>query len=220
MMRPMSSHKRLRPRYHRLVAFAAAVTVTGVSVLGSVAGSGEVEDVQAAPHSGTAGALSFMAAEPARPHRRGEAAESTVPPADGSELAPPVPPDSGQGRRVVFDLSEQRVWLVAADGRARRTHLVSGSRFDNLQPGSYEVYSRSARAWGIDGSRLRFMVRFAHGRNAAIGFHSIPVLDGERVQTRSQLGTALSHGCVRQALGDAKALWDFAPVGTKVVVTD
>jgi lipoprotein-anchoring transpeptidase ErfK/SrfK len=30
----------------------------------------------------------------------------------------------------------------------------------------------------------------------------------------------MSHGCIRQARPDARALWRFAPVGTQVVVTD
>ena len=66
---------------------------------------------------------------------------------------------------------------------------------------------------------MRYMVRFTQGANAAIGFHDIPVLDGELVQTRKQLGTPLSHGCIRQARPDARALWRFAPLGTTVVVT-
>jgi len=63
------------------------------------------------------------------------------------------------------------------------------------------------------------MVRFTQGFNDPIGFHSIPLMDGERMQTRAELGTPLSHGCVRQAFPDARALWRFAPVGTSVVVT-
>jgi lipoprotein-anchoring transpeptidase ErfK/SrfK len=63
------------------------------------------------------------------------------------------------------------------------------------------------------------MVRFAHGTRAAIGFHDIPVYQGERLQTAAELGTPQSHGCIRQRRVDAKALWDFAPVGTTVVVT-
>ena len=38
------------------------------------------------------------------------------------------------------------------------------------------------------------------------------------MQTRAQLGTPLSHGCIRQKEADAKALWAFAPLGTPVVV--
>ena len=138
----------------------------------------------------------------------------------GIRPAHPLPSDSGEGRRVVFDMSEQRVWLVDAQDAVRRSYLVSGSIYDNLDPGTYSVYSRSRHAVGIDDSgTMEFMVRFTRGDRAAIGFHSIPVHEGEKVQTRAELGTPLSHGCVRQWLPDAKALWDFAPVGTTVVVT-
>lgn len=130
-----------------------------------------------------------------------------------------VPADSGEGRRVVFDQSAQRVWLVGREGRVQRTYLVSGSVEDNLDPGTYEVYSRSMKAWGIDdGGTMKYMVRFAYGKRAAIGFHDIPVKDDELVQTRAELGTALSGGCIRQWRPDARALWEFAPMGTTVVV--
>lgn len=130
-----------------------------------------------------------------------------------------LPANSGKGRRVVFSQSAQRVWLVESDGTVARTYPVSGSRYDNLAPGTYSVFSRSEQAWGIDDSgTMRNFVRFAHGPNAAIGFHDIPVKDGRPVQAERQLGTPLSHGCVRQAREDALALWEFAPLGTKVVV--
>ena len=131
-----------------------------------------------------------------------------------------LPTDSGEGRRAVFSESRQRVWLVDEDGTVERTYLVSGSVTDNLAPGTYSVYSRSENAWGIDDSgTMKWFVRFAHGANAAIGFHDIPVKDGEPLQTRKQLGTPQSHGCIRQKEADALAMWDFAQLGTTVVVT-
>jgi lipoprotein-anchoring transpeptidase ErfK/SrfK len=134
---------------------------------------------------------------------------------------PPVPAESGEGKRIVFDQSDQRVWLIAEDGTVERTYPVSGSLYDNLFPGSYSVYSRSEQAWGVDGSgTMKYFVRFTHGTNgAAIGFHDIPVDNGQLVQTAAQLGTPQSHGCIRQLRSDAIALWDFAPVGTEVDVT-
>lgn len=146
----------------------------------------------------------------------------------GHEPRPPVavvesdalPVNSGSGRRVVFDMSAQRVWLVGANDKVQRTYLVSGSLEDNLDPGEYEVYSTSRHAVGVDDSgTMEYMVRFARGKQAPIGFHDIPVDRGRKVQGRNQLGTPQSHGCVRQWRPDARALWDFAPVGTKVVVT-
>jgi hypothetical protein len=130
-----------------------------------------------------------------------------------------VPAESGEGKRVVFDMSDQRVWLVDDDDVVS-TYLVSGSLTDNLHPGTYAVYSQSRWAVGIDDSgTMQYFTRFTRGANAAIGFHSIPTKNGKAVQTRGQLGSPQSHGCIRQWLPDAKRLYRFAPVGTKVVVT-
>jgi hypothetical protein len=144
--------------------------------------------------------------------------DASVAEADPTDF--PLPENSGEGRRVVFDLDQQRVWLVTGKGTVRRTYAASGSVSDNLKAGTYEVYSRSEDAVGIDGTTMRWMVRFTQGKNAAIGFHDLPVgQDGRPVQRLRDLGTALSHGCIRQAPGDAQALWRFAPLGTPVVVT-
>ena len=63
------------------------------------------------------------------------------------------------------------------------------------------------------------MVRFAKGnRGGNIGFHEIPFQYGQPVQSIDQLGDPLSGGCVRQATPDAIWMWDWAQVGTVVVV--
>jgi lipoprotein-anchoring transpeptidase ErfK/SrfK len=132
-----------------------------------------------------------------------------------------VPPDSGTGRRVVYDISAQRVWLVEADGDIARSYLVSGPlREEKLPPRTYEVYSKSRHAVALNyRETMEYMVRFAYGQHAAIGFHDIPVRrNGDPVQTREALGTPRSSGCVRQWRPDAKALWDFTEVGSTVVV--
>ncbi|MEH3032908.1 MAG: L,D-transpeptidase [Aeromicrobium erythreum] len=152
------------------------------------------------------------AAQAARTKQRAEAAAK----ADES-----LPAASGQGRRIVFSESRQRVWLVEADGTISRTYPVSGSKHDNLDPGTYAVQSRTENATAYDYSgTMKWFVRFTTGKNAPIGFHSVPVDNSGRLeQTKAQLGTPLSSGCVRQWADDAKALWDWAPVGTRVVVT-
>jgi lipoprotein-anchoring transpeptidase ErfK/SrfK len=133
--------------------------------------------------------------------------------------AAPLPGGSGEGRRVVYSVGQQRVWWVEADGRVVNTYLVSG-RAGTPAAGTYRVYSKSRYTTSIDGgSRMEFMVRFAWGRSAAIGFHSIPVNSrGVPLQSEAQLGTPLSAGCVRQRYSDAQGLYNWAPIGTTVVV--
>ena len=131
-----------------------------------------------------------------------------------------LPSASGKGRRIVFSESTQRVWLVGADDNVERTYPVSGSKFDNLDPGTYAVQSRSRFATAFDYSgSMEYFVRFATGDTAPIGFHTVPVDNaGNPEQTKEQLGTPTSAGCIRQWRDDAIALWTFAPIGTKVVV--
>jgi lipoprotein-anchoring transpeptidase ErfK/SrfK len=150
----------------------------------------------------------------------GSPQRSPNPGGGGDPTAPAIPASSGHGKRIVFDQSDQRVWLVDGHGEVARTYLVSGSRHDNLQPGSYNVYSKSSRAVSFDGREtMRYMVRFTQGAHAAIGFHDIPRRpDGTLIETRDELGTPQSAGCVRQWEPDAKALWRFASVGTAVAV--
>jgi lipoprotein-anchoring transpeptidase ErfK/SrfK len=136
----------------------------------------------------------------------------------GTEL----PKGTGTGKRIVYDISGQRVWLVSAEGTVTRTYLVSGGLDPNLlDPGRYQVYSMSRDATSYNHkSTMQYMVRFANGAHAPIGFHDVPMrANGSLVQSRSELGTPLSSGCIRQWISDARALWDFAEVGTPVVVT-
>ena len=143
----------------------------------------------------------------------------TLPAAAATE--PRVPNDSGIGRRIVYDKSRQRVWLVRKDKTVRATYLVSGHRYGTLPAvGRYRVKSMSRYSRSLDGAvSMEYMVRFTYGSTRWIGFHSIPVDGaGNLIQSLSQLGTPTSSGCIRQRRADARELWRFADVGTRVVV--
>ena len=148
----------------------------------------------------------------------GNVAEGLEEEAAGEE-GPPVPPGSGEGRRIVYSNSGQRVWLVEADGTVTDTYLVSGKE-GVPAPGEYEVFSKSEVAFaGHDDITMTHMVRFAHGETLAIGFHAIPNDgNGLPLQTEEELGEYRSAGCVRQSPGQAAALYEWADVGTTVVV--
>ncbi len=136
--------------------------------------------------------------------------------------APPLPENSGSGRRVVYDRAGQRVWAVDADEQIVRSWLVSGSKYSNEQPGTHTVYSRSEMSTAWNGQAfLPKMIRYQQTEIGHIGFHGIPrhVSDNSVYQTTEELGTRLSGGCQRQHDLDAAFLWAFADVGTTVVVT-
>ena len=220
--------------------------VTGVAVIAAFV---TLVAVDAMPSPGTAGE-SMTRALPDQPsHRYGgpDAAVGRAPSDDAGAAAgtvtfpaltvtaapetpredvkPPapeaLPADSGSGKRVVYAIGAQQVWLVDEANEVARTYRVSGSRYGQLDAGAYEVFSTSRHATSWHGTEtMEYMVRFHRGARSNIGFHDIPVntSSGTEVQTLSELGTPLSDGCVRQDVVDAAALWEFAPVGTPVVV--
>ena len=229
----MSRHRSPRPRYGRILLAAAALLVTVVAVLGGVGvvptAPSAAEGTRATTTPSTGATPTSMPGATSKPSATSTATPSATPATEETDADPvgptvpeaetSVPARSGAGRRVVFSENEQRVWLVRSNGTVRRTYLVSGSLEDNLDPGTYAVFSRSRWAVGIDDSGvMEFFVRFAQGERAAIGFHTIPTRLGVASQSRAQLGTPQSHGCVRQAKADAISVWKFALEGTTVVV--
>jgi len=136
--------------------------------------------------------------------------------------APPLPENSGSGRRVVYDRAGQRAWAVGSDGEIIRSWLVTGSTYSNEQPGTHTVYSRSEMSTAWNGKAwLPQMIRYQQTEIGHIGFHAIPlhVSDNSPYQTTAELGSRLSGGCQRQHNLDAAFMWSFADVGTTVVVT-
>lgn len=139
---------------------------------------------------------------------------ATTPP-----VKPALPyPNVGSGRRIIYDNTNNRVYLIEASGELAKTHLVSGRR-GIPGTGRYRVYSMSRYAWApYDGITMEYMVRFARGE-WPYGFHSIPVWPDERpLQDSEQLGTHRSGGCVRQEFDDAAFVFDWAELGDRVIV--
>lgn len=130
---------------------------------------------------------------------------------------PPLPANSGSGRRIVYSNAQQRVWTVEANGVVSHSWLVSGR--SGLPPlGTFHVLWR--RDPDPDGSLvLRHMQAFWQSPNGGwVGFHQIPQRrDGTPIEPDSLLGTPQSHGCIRLSAAAGQTLWDWASIGTTVV---
>ena len=134
--------------------------------------------------------------------------------------AAPVPIKSGTGRRIVYANRQQRVWVINADNKVIRTFPVSGM-LGQPGNGTFSVFSKSPTSYSPEfaGVTFRFMTRFAIGRNGGnIGFHEIPVRNSKPMQTVDELGAFKGSGCLRSSTKDALFIYQWATLGTKVVV--
>jgi lipoprotein-anchoring transpeptidase ErfK/SrfK len=134
---------------------------------------------------------------------------------------PPVPADTGAGRRVVYCNSCQYVWVIDEHDKVIRSYTVSGRQF-MPGPGVYHIFIKQRYTFATHNPTItwEYMVTFTYGPNGGgIGFHEIPWQYGAPVQTVDQLGQFLSGGCVRQKHEDAVFMWEWSQVGDTVVVT-
>jgi lipoprotein-anchoring transpeptidase ErfK/SrfK len=210
------------------VATLTAVCVLGAVMFGNaVTASPPEPEPQPEIETTTTTIQPLVVDEPGITPGRGTQSQvtETVPPPSTTTTLPPtaLPLDSGDGKRIVYSKPRQRVWVVEGDGTVSKTHAVSGRlKYNQPTPGTYHVFSKSMNTCNIKKPWIcwRYMVRFAYGGDEGdnIGFHEIPKENGVPVQSESQLGIPLSGGCVRQRTEDAVYIWNWAPVGTKVVV--
>jgi lipoprotein-anchoring transpeptidase ErfK/SrfK len=140
-----------------------------------------------------------------------------------TRLNPPeVPTKSGSGRRVVYKNSLQWIWVIDSQNNVVRVMPVSGRR-GVPSVGTYKVNSQSLRSYSLDYEGVWFnnMTRFALGPEGGnIGFHAIPTKNGKPLQTVDQLGSFQGSGCLRLLPVDAKFIFEFAKVGTTIVVVN
>ncbi|WP_338896519.1 hypothetical protein WBG99_13220 [Streptomyces sp. TG1A-60] len=147
------------------------------------------------------------------PSKSSSLPKSKAPAQSGKDTGEVVPDGSGTGERVVYSLDEDRVWLVGANEKITRTFEVTPSTVDPA-PATYTVTSRSAAVTGSDGAPVEHVVRFATVDGVAVGFSA--AVDGS---TPLPDPTAKTGG-IRESRKDGKAMWEFAGIGTKVVVVE
>lgn len=200
-------------RTTRLLALAAAAAAVTAPLLVAPATVAAPAPARATPASSASGATAVAASD---------LPVSAVPEVAAARYVPTrkLPKNSGLGRRIVYQRAEpQHVWIVNVLGKVIRDFPVTGRR-DWPLAGRYYVFSKSpwstSTVYHVD---WRYMVRFAHGHSADIGFHSIPTRDGVPIQSVGSLGRALGlGGCVRSATPNAAYIYRWAGIGTKVIV--
>ena len=130
---------------------------------------------------------------------------------------PAVPANSGYGRRIVYSNSQQRIWVIEANGVVTYSWLVSG-RTGTPPFGTYTI-QRRLNPDTAGSLILPYFQGFLRGSSGKwFGFHGIPLRpDGTPIEPDGQLGIPESHGCVRLSQVDAQILWGWAGVGTVVV---
>ena len=132
---------------------------------------------------------------------------------------PPLPPNSGTGRRIVYSNSQQRIWSVEANGRVSHTFLVSGRHGLPVGRHAPGVLEGAELAVGRPDAAVDAALRVSTSGNP-IDIHGIPLDPTAADRARF----AARHAAVARLRPHEPSrredVWDWSEVGTTVVVTD
>ena len=122
----------------------------------------------------------------------------------------PTPPATGQtGRWIDINLSTQTLTAYSGQTAVFRTRVSTGTWRTPTVVGTYRVYVKYASTHmsgpGYSLPNVPYVMYFYRG----YGLHG--------TYWHSNFGTPMSHGCVNLATPDARWLFNWASVGTKVV---
>jgi len=97
----------------------------------------------------------------------------------------------------------------------------SGKPSTPTRLGEFTAFSKYDMAYGgADGQRwgMPYFIGFYKSGGLENGIHELPFLNGRR-EGETSLGRAVSHGCVRLGIGEAKKVYDWVEIDkTKVIV--
>lgn len=122
-----------------------------------------------------------------------------------------------EGKYIDVDLSAQSLSLFE-DGKLLDSYVVSTGKSGMETPrGTHVIANKSSRAWSKKyGVFLPYWMAITPG--GSFGIHELPECPDGGKEGAAQLGRPVSHGCVRLGIGPAERVFDWAEIGTPVVV--
>ena len=119
-------------------------------------------------------------------------------------------------KKIVIDLSDQKLARYLGDVQLDEFSVSTGRPGMSTPVGEFNVLNKHPKAWSrMAGLWMPYWMAFT---TRGHGIHELPIWPGGYREGEDHLGTPVSHGCVRLGVGAAETLYDWAPVGTKVVV--
>lgn len=126
-------------------------------------------------------------------------------------------PQIREGKYIDINLKSQ-VMTIFEEGELLDAYMVStGKRGMETKEGQFAISNKTRRAWSKKyGLFMPYWMALV--RSGEFGIHELPEWPGGYKEGQNHLGTPVSHGCVRLGVGPAERVYNFADIGTPVVV--
>jgi len=126
-------------------------------------------------------------------------------------------PKITEGKYIDINLKNQ-VLSIFEDGKVSDVFLISsGKPGMNTPTGEFKIHNKYPRPWSKKYS-LYMPHWMAFVPSGSYGIHELPEWPGGYKEGANHLGIPVSHGCVRLGIGSAEKVYNWAEIGTPVIV--
>jgi len=145
--------------------------------------------------------------------------QTLVIPKASSLASPSASTGPSGGKRIVIDLSEQRMVTYQGDAQAHAFVVSTGMPGANTVPGTYQVLDKYPNAYASTWNlQMPYWLGIYWAGSLENGIHALPILPNGQRLWEGYLGTPVSYGCVILSTGNARTLFHWAEVGTPVII--
>jgi LysM repeat protein len=131
---------------------------------------------------------------------------------------PAVTGPAGQGKEIVVDISEQHLYAYQ-DNQLVFSFVASTGIGDSTRIGTFKVldkipraYSRAFNIW------MPYWMGIYYSGTLENGIHGLPLLMNGVELWGNLLGRPATYGCIESKTSEIKQLYDWAEIGTPVII--
>lgn len=133
-------------------------------------------------------------------------------------------------KTIIVSIEKRHLWACENAKAAYDSPVVTGdmNNAENLTPtGSYKIYAkqtdrtlRGSDTLGTWDVHVNYWLPFLHNQYGTYGFHDATWRNNDEFGNVDPYSSAASHGCVELPLSASKWLYDWAAIGTNVIVQE
>jgi lipoprotein-anchoring transpeptidase ErfK/SrfK len=121
-------------------------------------------------------------------------------------------------KRILIDISEQHLYAYQGDVLIY-SFVVSTGMNNGTRTGNFRVLDKIPNAYASTWNlQMPYWLGIYWGGALENGIHALPILSNGQLLWEGYLGTPVSFGCVILGTEEARLLYEWAEVGTPVVI--
>ena len=143
-------------------------------------------------------------------------------PGAGQFIQPaPAPVTGGYGgvKRIVISISQQHLWAYNGDQVVYSFVASTGLATSPTKPGTFQVLDKTPNAYASTWNlQMPYWLGIYYVGSIENGIHALPILSNGQRLWSGYLGRPVSFGCIVLDTQAAHQLYDWADMGTPVVI--